>query len=239
MKKYSKWLLILPLLVFSGCQQENKEKETVKLSEAESAFVWQTDQEKKFGGHDYTVSSDELESELSDRFNIELPASYFEFEEAYQEGFSIEGVTKTENEYQITGSDYELMVSRETGFAKEEELVSLGTVKATYEYMSNAKQVKLASQQLEILNWVGDDQFHGKSLEDTLKKLAEILKLDDVDQLVTDFKEKIADEEAIKGELITVYADKEDARIKKTLTVQYTDKGVVEGIYANVSDNQK
>ncbi|MBL1224923.1 hypothetical protein [Enterococcus sp. BWR-S5] len=238
MKKYSKWLLVLPLLLFSGCQQENKDKETEKLSEAESAFVWQADQEKKFGGYDYTVSEDELEGELKDRFNVELLPSYFEFEKVYQDDFSIDGVELKDSDYQVNASENTLTVSREIGYAKDDELVSLGTAKATYGYMEGSKKVKLASEEIQILNWTGDGEFHGKSLEDTLKKLAEILQLEDVDQLIADFNEKVADEEAIKGEIVPIYADEETAPIRKNFTVEYTTDGVLEGIYVKVTNNQ-
>lgn len=241
MKKYGKWLLILPLLLFSGCQQADKEKETEteSLSKADAAFVWQSDQEKKFGDFDYMVTHDEVEDELKDRFKVELLPSFFELEEAFQSGFSVDGATEKGTDYQIVSSDYQLIVARENGFSKGDELVSLGTVKATYEFMSSSQKVKLASQEMEILNWTGDGKFQGKSLEDTVKKLAEILQLENVDQLVADFKEKVADEEAIKGEIVAVYKDAEDAPVAKTLTVQYTDAGVVERVFVKTVNNQK
>lgn len=238
MKKYSKWFLILPLLLFSGCQPSNDEKQTEELSKADSAFTWQKDQERKFGSYNYQLSRDELEDDLKDRFGIELLPSFFELEEAYQDGFSVEGLTEKESDYQVAASDLQLTVMRENGFSNEEEYVSLGTSKAVYEFSSSKKQVKLSSQEIEILNWTGDNTFHGKSLEDSLTRLAEILQLDDVDQLMTAFNEKIADEEAIKGEAVYVYQDEEDAALRKILLVEYSSDAVVERIYARTSDNR-
>lgn len=238
MKKYAKWLLIVPLLLFSGCQQSNDEKETEELSKADSAFTWQKDQERKFGSYNYQISRDELEDDLKDRFGIELLPSYFELEEVYQEGFSVEGLKEKDSDYQVSTSDLQLTVMRENGFSNENEYVSLGTSKAVYEFLSSKKQVKLSSQEIEILNWTGDKAFHGKSLEDTLKRLAEILQLDDVDQLITGFNEKIADEEAIKGEAVYVYQDEESAALRKILLVEYSSDGVVERILARTSDNR-
>lgn len=240
-KRIKAGMTVALLFLLSGCQQEKSTMEEEVPKEV-AAFTWAADRTKHFGEDDYPLEAETLESELSDRFQVELLPLYHELEAVVQEDFSIPETTKTLDETRIKSLENELMVLRSIGFSKEdsEEEVLIGNLTVTYKYYPSLEKVKVTSHRLQIENWTGDETFYGQSMEKTVRRLGEILKVEDLDEKMADFEKAIAEEDERAGQTISLYKEEAaDHLFTRSIAVEFDEAGVAQKIYAFATDRRE
>ncbi|MGC6769769.1 hypothetical protein [Enterococcus sp. LJL51] len=242
MKKISSWLILAALFIVSGCTQEKAKEDLNDVPKDEAGFIWQAKREKNWGEYTYSIPSSELDQDLAERFSVELTPVFHDLQAVIQQEFPKENLAMELNEEQITAKENQLTLVSGTGFREKgtEELAASGILQAVYSYDSEKKLVRLMSQQLELVNWTGEGQYYGKSLEGTVRKIGEILEIKGLDQVMSDFEKKLADKEKLKGQLIELYNDEEETSIiSRSIRVTFSkEEGLPEKIYADVIDHR-
>lgn len=227
-------VLLAALLVLGACQKEQKVKNVpAQLQE----FVWYDEREKPFGIFEYDeLTKAEAEELLEQKFSLQEAVLTEEFEKCLDEGITDETIKAGEPIYSLAAQETSLKVRGYYTYYKEEDLVAFAYIDTEYQYDSESKEVRLLDQTLSLAKPGSGSTFPQNNGEELIQQLGEILKIDDLDAAMAQFKEKYP--ESSKSE-ITVSDNGTEAYdnhgIRKALIARVTNKEIVE-IYARLVD---
>ncbi|MBM7687453.1 hypothetical protein BCR24_07430 [Enterococcus ureilyticus] len=243
MKRWTIWLFLVTIgFSLAGCTQKTQSTANEQLPKNEAAFTWWSDRSKPFGEYNYTVMDEkQAQDDLENKFHVVLLPSFDKARELIKTDFLLDDVVEEPEEFTINATKRELRFSSQIKFKNlQGQYSSYGTVTAKYDYLEDQKKVRLSNQRIELYNATANEKYNGKNLDDTLKKLGTLLELDDLEQLLKNFKKETADQEKRKGKDIVIYEDFHEGQKKhlfgKSFGVEYNEFGVLEKIYGLTMD---
>lgn len=243
-----KWIIgaaaISFLVVVSGCADQTTQStfdET--LSEEEAGFTWRKERSQDFGDYDYIVKDEaEAVEDLTDKFQLEKPPLFDDWRDLIKTEMKVDSAVQEPEEFTFNASGRELRFISKIKFKNGENYSSYGTVTARFQYLEELEQTILYSQRLDIYNSVAENTFNGKNLDAVLKKIGELLKLENLDELLETFKEATKEQEDLKGQKMIIYEtpqEDETLLFGKIFGVNYDENGVLYQIYAATIDYRK
>ncbi|MHC5228826.1 hypothetical protein ACYSNW_11155 [Enterococcus sp. LJL99] len=242
-KKINKCLFIIfSLFVITACTNKNKSTATVQVDSKDKQFVWWKDRDHVFGEYNYsTTDESEAKEDLKNIFQVETLPFFDKGRKLVREALLIENVTEQPEVYKFNSDKNTLQYLSVIGFKNTEgKYLSYGTVTENYEFIKDLNKVKISSQRIELVNSTKYKQYNGKDLEETLRQLANLLELEDIDELMQRFEQQTKDKENLSKKSIIIYdsADKAKANktFGKTLLVEYNEEGILASISAITAD---
>lgn len=243
MKKIIKYLLVvLVFFIITACSNKNNSTATVQVDPKDKQFVWWKDRDHVFGEYNYSTSDEsEAKEDLKNIFQVETRPFFDQGRKIVREALLTNEVEEQPEVYKFNSDKNTLQYISLIGFKNsEEKYLSYGIITENYEYMQDLSKVKISSQRIELVNSIKYQRYNGKNLEDTLRQLATLLELEDIDELMVQFKEQTKDKENLIKKSIIIYdsADKAKATktFGKTLLVEYNEEGILANISAITAD---
>lgn len=243
MKNIFKCLFIaLSLFVITACSTKNNSTATVQVDSKDKQFVWWKDRDQVFREYNYSTSDEsEAKADLKDIFQVEILPFFDKGRKLIREALLTDEVEEQPEVYKFDSDKNTLQYLSLIGFKNPEgKYLSYGTVTENYEFIKELNKVKISSQRIELVNSTKYKQYNGKNLEDTLRQLATLLELEDIDELMVQFNDQTKDKESLNKKSVVIYDSADKAKANKTfgksLLVEYNEEGILATISAITAD---
>lgn len=223
---------LLPILIISGCEKENGfPKESQDL-------LWQSKRTKPFGVFEYSdLSKAAAETILKEKFAVSLSTLTEKTEAILDEALLIATGEKGTVTYTIDAKENKLQVRGFYPYVQGDTMQAFAYIDSEYHYLPAKKQANLIDQTITLSNYGESSAFQSENVEPLLKKLGELVRVENLTIALTQLKEH---EKEVKSKELEVSDNGEDAykkkNIRSSLYVGIDEKSEIKEIYARLTD---
>lgn len=223
---------LLPILLISGCK---KEKALPKKSQE---LLWRAERTKPFGVFEYSdLSKEEAETILKEKFSVSLSALTQKAEAILDEELLTDTGAKGPVTYTIDAKENKLQVRGYYPYEQANTMQAFAYIDSEYHYLPEKKQANLVDQTITLSNYGESSAFQSENVEPLLKKLGELVQVENLTIALTQLKEH---EKEVKSKELEVSDNGEDAykkkNIRSSLYVGIDEKSEIKEIYARLTD---
>ncbi|WP_375178517.1 hypothetical protein [Enterococcus rotai] len=223
---------LLPILLISGCK---KEKALPKKSQE---LLWRAERTKPFGVFEYSdLSKEEAETILKEKFSVSLSTLTKKTEAILDEELLTDTGAKGTVTYTIDAKENKLQVRGFYPYEQGDTMQSFAYIDSEYHYLPEKKQANLIDQTITLSNYGESSAFQSENVEPLLKKLGELVQVENLTIALTQLKEH---EKEVKSKELEVSDNGEDAykkkNIRSSLYVGIDEKSEIKEIYARLTD---
>lgn len=223
---------LLPILIISGCKKENAfPKESQDL-------LWKAKRTKPFGVFEYSdLSKNAAETILKEKFAVSLSALTKKTEAILDEEFLTDTGAKGTVTYTIDAKENKLQVRGFYPYEQGNRIPVFAYIDSEYHYLPEKKQAILADQTITCSNYGESTAFQSQHVEVLLKKIGELVRVENLTIALTQLKESGKD---VKSKELEVSDNGEDAykkkNIRSSLYVGIDEQSEIKEIYARLTD---
>jgi len=223
---------LLPILLISGCK---KEKALPKKSQE---LLWRAERTKPFGVFEYSdLSKEEAETILKEKFSVSLSTLTKKTEAILDEELLTDTGAKGTVTYTIDAKENKLQVRGFYPYEQGDTMQAFAYIDSEYHYLPEKKQANLIDQTITLSNYGESSAFQSENVEPLLKKLGELVQVENLTIALTQLKES---EKEVKSKELEVSDNGEDAykkkNIRSSLYVGIDEKSEIKEIYARLTD---
>lgn len=223
---------LIPLLIISGCKKEKA------LTTESQELLWRSKRTKPFGVFEYSeLSKEEVKSILKEKFAVSLSALTDKTEVILDETFLTDAGTKDTVIYTIDAKENKLFVRGFYPYEQAGTMQAFAYIDSEYHYIPDKKQAVLVDQAITLSNYGEASAFQSKNVEILLKKLGEVVRVENLTIALTQLKEN---EKNVKSKELEVSDNGEAAykqkNIRSSLYVGINEKSEIKEIYARLTD---